>query len=153
MNWRMIQSSFSPVSVAPCRELEIVWHTGHFFLSQTKNQSQPNDFSFGAENIFFVRTSSGHSPRVGWKCSWKRCGDALPRLVFTLFGSFHWPKKDWQIVLWILFYAYIPSFVSADAVPFRCVLWKAEVLDGWQIVHSPISENRIFPCASGLRNK
>lgn len=122
-------------------------------LRQTFFQSQPNDFSFGAENIFFVRMSSGHSPRVGWKCSWKRCGDALPRLVFTLFGSFHWPKKDWQIVLWILFYAYIPSFVFADAVPFRCVLWKAEVLDSWQIVHSPISENRIFPCASGLRNK
>lgn len=67
-------------------------------LSQMAFQSQPNDFSFGAENIFLSARRPDtllawveNVPETVWRCA--------SEARFTLFGSFHWPKKDWQIVL------------------------------------------------------
>lgn len=71
-------------------------------LTQSTFQSQPNDFSFGAKNIFYLRRLRTHLLRPLGKNTWKRSRNMLLPTIFSLKGPRLQSKNGWQYVTLLL---------------------------------------------------
>ncbi len=64
------------------------------FITKNKTQSQPNDFSSGWKNIFFLRMAYWPVPQIRPKTSWRPFKIVPYRLVFSLIAPSCHPKKE-----------------------------------------------------------
>ena len=67
-------------------------------LRKRARQSQPNDFSLGWKNIFFVRMLCRRRAPVGGSFTWNQGGNVRPRHVFSLFDVILPTENEWQNV-------------------------------------------------------
>ena len=63
------------------------------FITKNKTQSQPNDFSSGWKNIFFLRMAYRPVPQIRPKTSWRPFKIVPYRLVFSLIAPLLPSKK------------------------------------------------------------
>ena len=112
-----------------------------------KNQSQPNGFSFGWENIFFLRMLLRECPRMATESTWKRDKEMLFRRGFILFGVFWFVKAGCQNGMQIrLGLSRLWAFSVTFSIPLSR-MWQ-ENLMGCQIVFPSPCETRVFPGTS-----
>lgn len=76
-------------------------------LRKRARQSQPNDFSLGWKNIFFLRRMWKKHLSDGAPTGRKRCEEVRKSPSFSLFGGRKLSKSGWHNERWILFGAYV----------------------------------------------
>ena len=72
-----------------------------------RRQAQPNNFSLGWKNIFFLRRMWKKHLSDGAPTGRKRCEEVRKSPSFSLFGGRKLSKSGWHNERWILFGAYV----------------------------------------------
>ena len=83
------------------------WAVFWSLLKILRNQAQPNNFSLGWKNIFFLRRMWRKHLPDGVPTGRNRCGEVRKSPSFSLFGGRKLSKSGWHNERWILFGAYV----------------------------------------------
>lgn len=83
------------------------------FITKNKTQSQPNDFSSGWKNIFFLRMAYRPVPQIRPKTSWRPFKIVPYRLVYSLIAPLLPSKKGSRHVRQIPLPAFMLAYLSS----------------------------------------